>query len=72
MAHRGERAFDDVRGAQMLPVLGREVVSRAPRSGAGAAGLSLYVREDENARDEDVYDNRVLERVLIPRVFIRF
>jgi len=35
-------------------------------------GFSLYVREDENARDEDVYDNRVLERVLIPRVFIRF
>ena len=26
VAYRGERAFDDVRGAQMLPVLGREIV----------------------------------------------
>ena len=26
VAHRRERAFDDVRRAQMLPVLGREVV----------------------------------------------
>ena len=55
MAHRGERAFDDVRGAQMLPVLGREVVE-AEHHGAVQVqrGFSLYVREDENARDEDV------------------
>jgi hypothetical protein len=31
VAHRGERAFDDVRRAQMLAVLGREVVKGEQR-----------------------------------------
>ena len=31
VVHRGERTFDDVRGAEMLPVLGREVVEGEQR-----------------------------------------
>src|SRR5258706_15284358 len=54
MAHRGERAFDDVRRAQMLPVLGREVVEGEQRVAILDQTLDRLVVFDAPGLDEGV------------------
>jgi hypothetical protein len=52
--HRGERAFDDVRRAQMLPVLGREVVEGEQRVAILDQALDRLVVFDASGLDEGV------------------
>ena len=54
MAYRGERAFDDVRRAQMLPVLGREVVEGEQRVAILDQALDRLVVFDAPGFDEDI------------------
>src|SRR5258707_13931427 len=54
MAYRGERAFDDVRPAQMLPVLGREVVEGEQRVAILDQTLDRLVVFDAPGLDEGV------------------
>src|SRR6266404_3114986 len=54
VAHRGERAFNDVRGAQMLPVLGREVVEAEQRVAILDQALDCLVVFDAPGLDEGV------------------
>jgi len=54
VAHRGERAFDDVRRAQVLPVLGREVVEGEQRVAILDQALDRLVVFDAPGLDEGV------------------
>jgi hypothetical protein len=54
VAHRGERAFDDVRRARVLPVLGREVVEGEQRVAILDRSLDRLVVFDAPGLDEGV------------------
>src|SRR5215813_9695571 len=54
VAHRGEQAFDDVRGAEMPPVLGREVVEGEQRVAILDQALDRLVVFDAPGLDEGV------------------
>jgi hypothetical protein len=54
VAHRGERAFDDIRRAQMLPVLGREVVEGEQRIAIPDQASDRLVVFDAPGLDERV------------------
>ena len=54
MAHRGERAFDDVRRVQVLPVLGREVVEGEQRVAILNQALDRVVVFDAPGLNEGV------------------
>jgi len=54
VVHRGERTFDDVRGAEMLPVLGREVVEGEQRVAILDQALDRFVVFNAPGLDEGV------------------
>src|SRR5947199_7505598 len=62
VAYRRERAFDDVGCAQMLPVLGREVVEGQQRIAILAQALDRLVVFDAPGLDEGVERH---ERILL-------